>query len=129
MWILKKISEFLDNFNSCSFSTLYTTIPHWNVKKTFKRNHSQRILLNNCRNTLCVWHLKCVVPVSRQNIPWISTWSLHVQWGAFIFLYIVVHSNNASTTPENRMENINIEKGNIIWNIITLEGFGKNKRK
>jgi hypothetical protein len=129
MWILKKISEFLDNFNSCSFSTLYTTIPHWNIKKMFKKNHSQRILLNNCRNTLCVWHLKCVVPVSCQIIPWISTWSLHVKWGAFIFLYIVVHSNNASPTPENGKENINMESGNIIWNIITLEGFGKNKRK
>jgi hypothetical protein len=71
----------------------------------------------------------CVVPVSRQIIPWISTWSLHVKWRDFIFLYIVVHLNNASTTPENGKENIKIETGNIIWNIITLEGFGKNKRK
>jgi hypothetical protein len=58
-------------------------------------------------------------------IPWISTWSLHVKWGAFIFLYIVVYSNKASTTSENEKENM--ESGNIIWNITTLEGFGMNK--
>jgi hypothetical protein len=107
--------------------SLVLTIPHWNVKKRFKRNYSQPILLNNCRNTLCVWYLKCVV--SRQIIPWISTWSLHVKWGAFIFLCIVVYPNNASTTSENGKENINMESGNIIWNITTLEGFGMNKRK
>jgi hypothetical protein len=97
------------------------------LKKTFKRNHLQRILLNNCRNTLWVWYLRCVV--SRRIIPWISTWSLHVKWGAFIFLYIVAYSNNTSATSENGKEISNVELGNIIWNITTLEGFEKNKKK
>ena len=47
----------------------------------------------------------------------------------FIFLYIVVrHSYNASATSENGKENINMESGNIIWNITTLEGFEKNEK-